>query len=55
MNEYENAKIVNIHKGKGSRRHTIYAELRSATGVLLIAATLEYITKALAERLPTAK
>ena len=49
MNPYDNAVItVNKRKGKGD---TIFAELHSADGELLIAATLEYVVKALEERM----
>lgn len=51
-NEYTNSRIVDIHRGTGRRSHIIYAVLRSENGELLISATLEYIVKALAERLP---
>jgi hypothetical protein len=51
MNEYENATIVNIRRGKGERSIYIYAELRSSSGQLLVSATLDYILKILDERL----
>lgn len=52
MNPYDNAVItVKKFKDKGDR---IYAELHSAEGELLISATLEYVVKALEERMSKA-
>ena len=49
-NEYNGCKIINIRKH--ALTGTIHASLVNKDGTLLIAATLEYINKALAERLP---
>ena len=43
-----NVEIINIRRGKGGREGLIYAELvEVGSGVLLIAATLDYIVKSL--------
>lgn len=48
-NPYDNAMItVKKYERFGD---TIYAELRSSNGELLISATLEYVVKALEERM----
>lgn len=44
----ENYKIVNIRRGKGHRSDTLYASLMDGD-VLLISATLDYITQRLEE------
>lgn len=50
---YEGATIRNIRRGRLPRsQHIIYADLVSATGEILISATLEYIHKTLMDRLP---
>ncbi len=51
-NPYEGAKIVNIRRGRGDRKHFIYASIVDKEGGLLVSATLEYCVKALEERLP---
>ena len=52
MNPYDNAVIsVKKYKRKGD---IIFAELHSAEGELLISATLEYVVKALEERMTKA-
>lgn len=49
MNPYDTAVIfVRKYAGFGD---TIYAELRSANGELLISATLDYVVQALNERM----
>jgi hypothetical protein len=35
--------ITNIHRGKETRRHVIYAQLKDEKGELVISATFEYI------------
>lgn len=52
MSDYKNCRIVNIRRGSGKRSHLIYAELVNDKDELLIGATLDYIVKALAERIP---
>lgn len=49
MNPYDSA-VINVKKYKG-KGNTIYAELRTKDGELLISATLEYIIKALEQRM----
>ena len=49
--DYKNCRIVNIWRNK--RTGNIHACLESEKGELLISATLEYILKALNERIPT--
>jgi hypothetical protein len=51
MNKYDTATITNVRRGKGTRSNIIYANLVAADGELLIAATLDYIVEALAERM----
>jgi hypothetical protein len=60
MTDLAGCVITNIRRGKvdPKRPHTrgrdkvIYAELRSATGELLISADVDYIANALHERIP---
>jgi hypothetical protein len=47
---YIGAKITNVRRGKGARQVYIYAQLQSASGEILISATLDYIMQALRER-----
>jgi hypothetical protein len=55
--DYTNCTITNIRRGDKSqgRDHIIYAHLVDGNGMLVISATLEYITDALQERLPREK
>lgn len=52
--EYVGCVIKNIHRGKESegRGHIIYATLYSASGELLIGADLDYIVRAISQRIP---
>ena len=50
-NKYDTAKITNLHRGEGRRRHFIYAQLVAADGELLVAATLDYIVDVLKDRM----
>jgi len=47
--------ITNIRRGKGVRRHLIYAELRNDKNELIISATLDYIEQRIKQLLPTPK
>lgn len=50
--EYRDCKIVDIHYGKGERKHIIYARVVNAKGETMISATFDYIFKELPYRLP---
>jgi len=53
MNKLEGWNITNIRRGKGTRRHIIYAELRDNNNGLVISATLDYIEQRIRELIPT--
>jgi hypothetical protein len=48
---YKDCKIINIHRGTGYHKNTVYARLVDKDGKLLLSATLEYITHTLTSRL----
>jgi len=55
MNPLQDWNITNIHRGKGNRRHIIYAELCDNKNELVISATLDYIKERIRDLIPIIK
>lgn len=47
--QYRNARIVNIRRGRGSRSCYIYAEIQKENGEVLVSALLDYCTDRMIE------